>query len=120
MKMVRKQVYITPDDEAKVRRIARHRLCTEAQVIRDAIGALPSGEDAGLAAVRAAGLLMEPEGSPVSDAELAEAEREWEEIAARIGDIRLSDAVIEEREERDAFLAGHIGHDQEVRAGSPL
>jgi antitoxin ParD1/3/4 len=104
MKMVRKQVYLTAADDAKVKRIARHRRCTEAQVIREAIGAL------GLAAVRAAGLLMEPEGPPVSDAELAEAEREWEEwLTAHPAPLCLSEAVIEEREERDAFLAGHVG-----------
>jgi antitoxin ParD1/3/4 len=116
-KMVRKQVYITPDDEAKVRRIARHRRCTEAQVIREAIGALPAGEGAGLAAVRAAGLLMEPEGPPVSDAELVQAEREWEEwLAAHSTPLCLSEAVIEEREERDALLAGHVGTGQALSA----
>ncbi|MFN0146466.1 MAG: CopG family transcriptional regulator [Dehalococcoidia bacterium] len=113
MKMVRKQVYLTVDDDAKVKQIARQRRCTEAQVIREAIGTLPSAEDPGLAAVRAAGLLLEPEGPPASEAELAEAEREWEEwLAAHPAPLRLSEAVIEEREERDAFLAGHLGAGQ--------
>ena len=37
MTMVRKQIYITPEQDAKLKRLARRRGVTEADVVRDAI-----------------------------------------------------------------------------------
>jgi hypothetical protein len=114
-KMVRKQFYVTPDDDRKLKRLAREYRCSEAELIREAIGALPAAEDSGIAALRAAGLTTEPDGPRASDKELEEAEREWEDwLDSHPTPLGLSQAVIEEREERDAHLAGHL------RAGEAL
>ena len=112
MAMVRKQVYLEPEQDRKLKAIAAQRQCTEAEVIRDALNRLPLEEDPFVAALRARGLLMEVEGPEVSDEELHRMEREWEETAKRIGNINFSGAVDEDREDRDAFLAGHVRADE--------
>lgn len=115
MPMIRKQIYITSEDEAKLKRLTASRGCSEAELVREALDLLPETEDRGVAALREAGLLL-VSGEPwVSDKDLADIEREWGEAARRVGDIDLSGAVIADREERDASLAGHIRDDQGLR-----
>ena len=97
--MVRKQIYLEPDQDRKLKAIATQRRCTEAEVMRDAVDRLPLDEDPVIAILRAKGLILDDGGPPVSDEELAEAECEWEAVAQLVGNIRLSDAVIEERRE---------------------
>ena len=113
--MIRKQIYITSQDEAKLKRLSASRGCSEAELVREAVDLLPETEDRGISALREAGLLLVSSESWVSDKELAEIEREWREAAGRAGDIDLSGAVIADREERDASLAGHIRDDQGLR-----
>jgi len=121
MKMIRKQFYIEAAQDAKLKRLAASQHRTESEVLREAIQALAEAEEpAWLRRLRAAGLVVEPECPPVSDKELARLDEEWEAIAAAVGDIRLSDAVIEDREERDAFLAGHLGGGETIRQGERL
>ena len=107
--MVRKQVYLEPEQDRKLKAIASLRRCTEAEVIRDAVDRLALDEDPFVSALRARGLLMELDGPVVSEEELARMERDWQETAKRIGNINLSAALDEDREDRDAFLAGHVG-----------
>ena len=113
--MIRKQIYITSQDEAKLKRLSASRGCSEAELVREAVDLLPETEDRGISALREAGLLLVSAESWVSDKELAEIEREWREAAGRAGDIDLSGAVIADREERDASLARHVRDDQGLR-----
>ena len=117
--MIRKQLSIEQRQQEKLRRLAKDRRCSEAEVVRQAIDALPepallSANERIRAELRARGMLLESAEPAVSDEEMERLAQEWEEIAKRIGNIRLSDAVIQDREERDAFLAGHVGHDQSL------
>ena len=115
MPMIRKQIYVTSEEDAKLKRLTADRGCSEAQLVREGIRLLEETEDHGVSLLREAGLLL-ISGEPwVSDTELAEIEREWGEAARRAGDIDLSGAVIADREERDASLAGHIRDDQGLR-----
>ena len=116
MAMVRKQVYLEPDQDRKLKAIATQRRCTEAEVIRDALSRLPLDEDPVIAILRAKGLIIESDGPDVSDEEIARMERNWAVTAARLGNINLSGAVIEEREERDASLAGHVRDGETLRS----
>jgi hypothetical protein len=109
MAMVGKQVYLEPEQDRKLKAIASQRRCTEAEVIRDAVNRLALDEDPFVAALRARGLPMDVEGPEVSDDEIQRMERKWAETAKRIGNVNLSGAIAEDRAERDAFLAGHIG-----------
>lgn len=45
MVMVRKQLYLSAEQHQKLRRIAAHRGCTEAEVVREAIERLPEYND---------------------------------------------------------------------------
>ena len=116
MAMVRKQVYLEPEQDRKLKAIASRRRCTEAEVIRDALNRLPLEEDPFVAMLRARGLLLEVDGPEVSEEDLQRMEREWEKTAKRIGNINLSGALDDDREERDAFLAGHIRADETLPA----
>ncbi len=120
MAMIRKQIYLGAAEDAKVKRLAKARGCTEAEVVREGIGLLPEVEPAWVLRLREAGLLVESDEPPVSDEEMAELDEAWEAIATEIGDINLSGAVIEDREGRDAFLAGHVGNGQAIHPRAEL
>ena len=99
--MVRKQVYLTPAQDRKVKTIAEQRGCTEAQVIREALARLPDIESDDPAAIlEAAGLLApqeQPEPGDLTPEEL-EAEHAW--LASRTRPIGLSEALRKDRDKR--------------------
>lgn len=112
--MIRKQLSIEQRHQEKLSRLAKARRCSEAEVVRQAIDALPepappSGNERVLADLRALDMLRVSGEQTVSDEDMERHEREWEEwLEAHPNPLRLSEAIIAEREERDAFLAGHV------------
>ncbi len=118
MRMIRKQVYVTAEDDAKLKRLAGQRRCSEAAVLRLAIDALFEEDDAVVVRLREAGLLVErPSGPGPTLEETSEAERRLDDWFATHPDAdpRLTAAVLEEREERDAVLSGHVGAREALR-----
>ena len=98
--MIRKQLYITPDQQGKLRRLVARRGCTEAEVIRNGLDALPDPEGTFEERLRSAGLLVE---SPVypdlpKGAEAAALRREYEAwLDTQTEPLGLSEAVMEDR-----------------------
>ena len=116
--MIRKQVYVTAEDDAKLKRLAGQRRCSEAAVLRLAIDALIEEDDALVARLRQAGLLVErPSRRGPTPAETSEADRQLEGwfLTHPDADPRLTAAVLGEREERDAVLSGHVGAHKALR-----
>jgi hypothetical protein len=103
--MIRKQLYISPEQNRKLKELAAQRRTTEADVLREAIERLPApkGESPLAAELRAAGLLapkppLPPELQGLSDEELDALDAElWERL--KHSKATLSDAVLQEREE---------------------
>jgi hypothetical protein len=109
MVRVRKQFLITEGENDKLKRLAAHRGCTQAELIRLGIRMLPEFDDEVTRRLRERGMLVErPHDGPL----MSDGEREALQAAldarlkARGAKPRLSQAIIEDREERDAFLAG--------------
>ncbi len=104
--MIRKQVYIEPKQQQKLRRVATRRGCTEAEVVREAIDLLPepesTPEDLFVARLAAAGLRAPRplDDDPMTDEEEEQLQRELDEWAMQAGPIGLSEAVMEERRGR--------------------
>lgn len=101
--MIRKQLYITPGQQRKLRRLAARQDCTEAEVIRSGLDALPDPEGTFEERLRAAGLLLDPPEDPDLPAipeEIEREEREFETWLATQKPLGLSEAVWEDREGR--------------------
>lgn len=101
--MIRKQIYLAPEQDQKVKALAAAHGCSEAAVIREALDhlALPRGTVADRLA--SAGLLADesyrPAGIDVN--RLQDLEDELEHLlATRSGPLFLSEAVLSERGER--------------------
>ncbi|MGC8904894.1 CopG family transcriptional regulator [Thermus sp.] len=96
--MPRKQIHLTPEEEAKLKRLARTTGRTEAEVLRLALDLLPEEEAPLLLALAEEELLEVPERA-VTPAQMEEAYRRYLERVAgrRIG---LSEAVLGDREGR--------------------
>lgn len=97
--MIRKQVYLAPEHDRKLKRMARHRGSTEAEVLRTAVEQLLDPDDDVLAALDRAGLLAptprwEDATQNVRREELERAGRQVTEAKGKLG---LSDAILEER-----------------------
>lgn len=99
MRMVRKQLYLRPDQDQKIRRLASLYRCTEAEVVREAIDRVAEEADPTLRRLDELGIvpLQEPELESLSDAQLAELERELDEWALQQGPLGLAEAVLEDR-----------------------
>ena len=97
--MIRKQIYITPEDDARLKRLARERGCAEAEVVREALRQVSPAETEGaIARLRKAGLLMKsPQRTPVDQKELVAREARLRKLLG--GDVRLTQAVMEERDD---------------------
>jgi hypothetical protein len=98
--MVRKQFYLEPEQDRKLKMIASRRGCTEAEVVREALARLPGVEDDALAQLEADGLLAPSEVDPdlpQGDAARAflEAYQRWLDRHPR--STRLSEAILEDR-----------------------
>ena len=89
--MLRKQVYLTPEEEAKLKRLARATGRTEAEI-------LPEEEAPLLLALAEEGLLEVPERA-VTPARMEEAYRRYLDRVAGRG-LGLSKAVLADREGR--------------------
>ena len=103
--MVRKQVYLAPEQDRKLKSLASRRRCTEAEVIREALDRLPDdGGDDVAAKLSAAGLLVPapdfpdtPRGPAARSLE-AEFER-W--LAEQPPESAPTDDVIRDRDEAE-------------------
>src|SRR6266516_3470900 len=96
--MIRKQVYLAPKQDRKLKSLASRRCCTEAEIIREALDRLPDPDAHDIEAkLSAAGLLVPAPDFPdlprgrAAQALEAEFER-W--LAEQPGDTDLGDDVI--------------------------
>lgn len=99
MTMIRKQLYIEPEQQRKLRSLAKRWGCTEAEVVRTAIDRLPDLESAVDALLRGAGLLAPPpddDDLPGED-EFDAMEQELDELLAETGPLHLAEVIIEDR-----------------------
>ncbi len=74
--MVRKQLYLTPEQDAQLKQLARQSGKTEAEVMRKALESYVSGEETVVDKLQAAGLLAQP-------SQPAMAARQADELYAR-------------------------------------
>ena len=93
--MVRKQIYIAPEHEAKLKRLAQGSGRSEAEIIREALEAIPEETDPVLNALFAQGLIV-PQPITVTRATSEELHRAYLE---QIGDrqLGLTQTVLDER-----------------------
>ncbi len=99
--MIRKQFYISSEQDRKLKQLAIQRNTTEAEIVREAIDLLTeSQEDPLTRELRAAGMLAEKPPLPpeLQGKDLRKLEAElWERL--KESKVTLSDAVLQEREE---------------------
>lgn len=100
--MIRKQFSIAPEQQQKLRALAKRWQCTEAEVVRRALAQLsePEPEDEFVERLREAGLLVEPENDPTlpPPSKAATIEKELHErLRRRATRLDLTAAVIEDR-----------------------
>jgi hypothetical protein len=104
MTMIRKQLYITPAQQHKLRTLAARRGCSEAEVMRAAIDCFDTDLASDIDRVlMEAGLLAPP--LPLKEGEEELTDEELEQLEAEIDEwvmalpepLRLSDAVLEDR-----------------------
>ena len=63
--MIRKQFYLPPEQDRKVKALAAQRGCTEAEIVREALAGLPNpASDDVVARLKAAGLLVSVPSDP--------------------------------------------------------
>jgi hypothetical protein len=102
--MIRKQVYLERRHDRKLKAIARRRGCTEAEVIREAIERLPDEDGDLVAQLEGDGLLAHLPDDPSlpRGAALRQLDQELETwLAAHPEeDLRLSEAVLQDRQDR--------------------
>ena len=101
--MIRKQVYLGPGQDRKLKALAAQRRCTEAAIIRDALDRLPDPEGDIVARLAAAGMLAPKPADPSlpRGAELRALEKEVETwLVARGKGLGLSEALAGERADR--------------------
>src|SRR5919202_754333 len=105
MKMIRKQLYLEPRQQQKLKRVASGRGCTEAEVVQKAIDQFPepdaSLEDLVVERLAAAGMLVPPPDDDIpSEEEAEQMEREIAEWDRQHGPLGLGEAVWQDREGR--------------------
>jgi antitoxin ParD1/3/4 len=93
--MIRKQIYIAPQHEAKVKRLAKSSGRSEADIIREALEALPEEIDPVLNALIAQDLILPQEGKTTR----LEARVMFDSYLKKIGKrhFGLTGAVLEDR-----------------------
>ncbi len=99
MTMVRKQLYLTPKQDAKLKSLARMSGKTEAEVMRAALDAFAEHADPVMAALREQGLLAEPPQTHLTPAKAQDLYAEYSAWALEQPGLGLSEAVLAEREE---------------------
>lgn len=98
--MIRKQIYLVPAQDQKLKALAPARGCSEAAVIRGALDRLAVPSENLIERLAAAGMLSEESHRPAGiDVERLQAvEEELEDVfSSRSGPIHLSEAVPAER-----------------------
>ena len=93
--MVRKTFRLTPDQQAKRKRLVQHTGHSESEIIRGALEAMPEDIDPVRMALMARGVILPKDASVTRE----EAKRTYEAYLKQIGDrhIGLIQAVLEER-----------------------
>src|SRR5919108_5564372 len=98
--MIRKQVYLSREQDRKLKRLAAGRGCTEAEIIREALDRLPDPDGDVIEQLRAEGILIPKPDFPDLPRGAA-ALREMEEFERWLDenpeDLRLTEAVLEDR-----------------------
>lgn len=97
--MIRKQIYIAPEQEAKLKRLASTTGRAETDIIREALDALPETTDPVLSALLSQGLI-EPPGAAIT---AAQAEATYQKYLKKLGarKLGLAKALVEERQSRE-------------------
>lgn len=98
--MIRKQFYITPEQQRKLHVLVKRWKCTEAEIVRQALDQLEGPDDSVEAILAAAGLLAPKRDDPdlPSPSEVKALEEEWRQrLRRRTGPLDLTSAVIEDR-----------------------
>jgi hypothetical protein len=103
--MIRKQLYLAPEQDRKLKALAVRRGSTEAEVMREALDRLPDPSGDPVAQLEFAGLLAPPAediDAPVG-AELRALEADLDAwLAARAEPLELTEVVLDERAGREA------------------
>ena len=85
-RMVCKQLYLEPEQDRKLKRLAARWKCSEAEVVRKAVESVPEGsrptDEEIIERLIAQGVILPPEGPPMTEEEEEESERELDELAA--------------------------------------
>ena len=100
MAMIRKQLYIAPQHQQKLLRLADRWGCTEAEIVRRALDQLPDPETSIEARLAEAGVLVPPplDDDLLTEEEVVLAEQELDAwLESRGGSLGLAEAVIEDR-----------------------
>ena len=100
-RMIRRQVYLEADHQARLARLAALWGCSESEVLRKAISQLSESDDPIDARLFASGLLMPAppaDARPLSEEAEEELERRLDRLAeARATSFGLAEAVVEDR-----------------------
>jgi antitoxin ParD1/3/4 len=99
MTMVRKQLYLTPEQNAKLKQVAKASGQTEAEVIRAALAAFVERVDPALDVLQNEGLLAKPLQPQLSPQEAQQRYAEYLSWASQQAPVGLADAVLDERRE---------------------
>jgi antitoxin ParD1/3/4 len=96
--MIRKQIYIAPEHEAKLKRLAQSAGRSEAEIIREALEAIPEEIDPIYNLLLKKGMILEQQITVTRE----ESERLHQEYLAMIGNrnLGLTQAVIDGRKQR--------------------
>jgi len=99
--MIRKQLYLALAQDRKLKCLAKQRRCTEAEILRQAVDALPEPDDP-IAQLLALGLIeprrpLPPELENVDREELEK--KLMESLGDRAKDIKLGETVLQMRAE---------------------
>lgn len=97
--MIRKQFYLTPEQDVALKGLARASGQTEAEVVRAALVAFAERADPTLSALRANGLLAAPSQPQLSPHEARQHYAEYLTWALQQAPLGLAGAVLDERRE---------------------
>lgn len=97
--MIRKQFYLTPEQDTTLKGLARASGQTEAEVMRAALVAFAERADPTLSALRDKGLLAAPPQPQLSPQEARQRYKEYLTWASQQAPLGLASAVLDERRE---------------------
>lgn len=97
--MIRKQLYLTPAQDAALKALAKASGQTEAEVMREALAAFAERADPTLGTLQARGLLAKPPLPRLSRQEAQQRYAEYLMWASQQAPLGLTGAVLDERRE---------------------